>query len=160
MYPYNKRPRTTSSDTDEDEGDQYGYSDYTLAKQDSSGSLWNEEDRDSDKGSRSSTSGSNSGSDSEDQRQDEQLGRAAVRKRKLALDEEEEGVIKKEPPTYSDFSMKMMVFKPFIHFIDMLLFVRTCFLYTSILIHVSICYLFIYPFHRLVWAINLVWVLG
>ena len=156
MYPYNKRPRTTSSDTDEDEGDQYGYSDYTLVKQDSSESLCNEEDRDGDKGSRSSTSGSNSGSDSEDQRQDEQLGRAAVRKRKLALDDEE-GVIKKEPPTYSDFSMKMMVFKPFIHFIDVVLFVHTCLLYTSILIHVSICYLFIYPFHRLVWVINLVW---
>ena len=135
MYPYNKRPRTTS-DTDEDEGDQYGYSDYTLAKHGSSGSLWNEEDRDSDK------------------------GRATVRKRKLALDDDEEGVIKKKPPTYSDFSMKMMVFKPFIHFIDMLLFIWSCFLYTSILIHVSICYLFIYPFHRLVWAINLVWVLG
>ena len=66
MYPYNKRPRTTSSDTDEDERDQHSYSNYT------------------------------------------------VRKRKLALDDDE-GVIKKKPPTYSDFSMKVMVLKPFIH---------------------------------------------
>ena len=109
MYTFNKRPRTTSSDTDEDEEDQHGYSNYTLAKQDSSESLCNDKDSDDDKGSRSSTSGSNSGSDSEDQRQDDQLGRAAVRKRKLALDDEE--VIKKEPPTYSDFSTKMMVLK-------------------------------------------------
>ena len=132
MYPYNKRPRTTSSDTDEDEGDQHGYSNYILAKQDSSESLCNDEDRDDDKGSRSSTSGSNSGSDSEDQRQDDQLGREAVRKRKLALDDDE-GVIKKEPPTYSDFSMKMMVLKPFVHFVDMYLFFYTHLLYTSIL---------------------------
>ena len=64
MYPFTKRPRTTS-DTDDDEGDQHGYSNYT------------------------------------------------VRKRKLALDDDE-GVIKKKPPTYSDFSMKVMVIKPFI----------------------------------------------